>query len=314
MVHRISALPFFFFLFSTTQLLLAAPPMTAEKTAEGILVSENGSPVLFYQKNPKSINEKFERSNYIHPLYNLEGDVITEDFPEDHLHQRGIFWTWHQILEGDSRLGDGWECRDIKWDVLSANAETETEGQVVLKTRVHWKSPNLADEKGVMIPFVEETAVITVYPAETGSRRIDFEINLLALRENIFIGGSEDEKGYGGFSPRIFLPEDVSFHGVGGAVVPDTNAVSAGPVIDISGSFREKQSSGIAIIQHPSNPGFPQEWILRDKNSMQNPVYPGRDTVRIPNLKPLILKYRLVLHGSDIQNLKGMLSRYSEKN
>lgn len=314
MVHRISALPFLFFLFSTTQLLLAAPPMSSEKTDEGILISENGEPVLFYQRNPKSINGQFERSNYIHPLYDLKGTVITEDFPEDHLHQRGIFWTWHQILEGDTRLGDGWECRDIKWDVLSVEAEAETGGQAALKTKVHWKSPNLADEKGAMIPFVEETARITVYPAETGSRKIDFEITLLGLRENIFIGGSEDEKGYGGFSPRIFLPEDVLFQGVGGSVVPENEAVSAGPVIDITGSFREGERSGIAIIQHSSNPDFPQEWILRDKNSMQNPVYPGRNTVRIPTAEPLILKYRLVLHGSDIQDLKGMLSRYSDKN
>jgi hypothetical protein len=47
---------------------------------------------------------------------------------------------------------------------------------------------------------------------------------------------------------------------------------------------------------------------------MQNPVYPGRDAIRVPNTKPLILKYRLVLHGSGTQDLKGMLSRYSEKN
>ena len=314
MVYRISALSLLLSLVSVSQLLLAAPPMSSEKTSEGVLILEEGKPVLFFQKIPKSINGQYERSNYIHPLYNLDGDVITEDFPEDHLHQRGIFWTWHQIAEGDARLGDGWECRDIRWEVLSAEAEPGAGGQAVLKTKVHWKSPNLADETGNMIPFVEETAKITVYPAASDSRNIDFEITLLALREDIFIGGSEDEKGYGGFSPRIFLPEDVSFSGVEGTVVPETEAVSAGPVIDITGSFRENQRGGIAIIQHPSNPDFPQQWILREKNSMQNPVYPGRDKVRISNTKPLILRYRLVLHGAEIQDLKELLSHYSEIN
>jgi Family of unknown function (DUF6807) len=311
MAHKISALLLFFSLSAITQPVLAAPPMTAEQTGEGILVSENGNPVLFYQKTPKSINGLYERSNYIHPLYNLNGVVITEDFPEDHLHQRGIFWTWHQILAGGKRLGDGWECRDIKWDVLSAEAAAEEAGPLVLKTRVHWKSPNWINEKGEMLAFVEEQAFITIYPVQPAGRKIDFEIRLLALEEDISIGGSEDEKGYGGFSPRIFLPEDVSFRGISGQVNPETAAVPAGQAIDITGTYGDKGVDGITIIQHPSNPGYPQDWILRGKSSMQNPVYPGRNPVKISSSQHTILKYRLVLHGSDRQDLEALSREYS---
>jgi len=314
MADRISFLFLFLSLAATAQAILAVPPMSSEQTAEGILISENGKPVLFYQKNPKSKDGQYERSNYIHPLYNLDGNVITEDFPADHLHQRGIFWTWHQILAGKKRLGDGWECRDIEWDVLSAEAAPEEGGGIVLKTRVHWKSPNWISENGEMLPFVEEKSVITVYPAEPGSRKIDFEISLLALYENISIGGSEDEKGYGGFSPRFFLPEDVSFLGIAGTVTPEVTAVPAGPVIDINGTFGEKSSSGIAVIQHPSNPGFPQKWILRNNNSMQNPVYPGRSPVGISSSLQTTLRYRLVLHGPDKPDLEALFSEYSALN
>ena len=111
MLYRISSLFLFLSLAAISQPLIAGSLMSSELTAEGILISENGKPVLFYQKNPKSKDGQFERANYIHPLYDLEGNVITEDFPADHLHQRGIFWTWHQILAGEKRLGDGWECR-----------------------------------------------------------------------------------------------------------------------------------------------------------------------------------------------------------
>ena len=54
--------------------------------------------------------------------------------------------------------------------------------------------------------------------------------------------------------------------------------------------------SGIALLVHPSNPGFPQPWILRQRNSMQNPVFPGRHAVELPTEEPLVLRYRLLIH------------------
>ncbi len=314
MVYRISALLLFFALTAISQPLIADSQMSSEKTADGILISENGNPVLFYQKSPKSKDGLYTRANYIHPLYDLEGHIITEDFPADHLHQRGIFWTWHQILAGGKRLGDGWECRDIRWEVLSAETESAKEGSIVLKTRVHWKSPNWTSEHGEMLPFVEEEAFITVYPAESGRRKIDFKISLLPLHKNISIGGSEDEKGYGGFSPRLFLPEDVSFRGVTGPVIPQNEAVSAGPVIDLTGTFGRNYCGGISIIQHPSNPGFPQQWILRNKSSMQNPAYPGRNPVRLSTTEQTTLRYRLLLHGPDQLDLEALESEYAASN
>ncbi len=47
MANKISALFLLFSLSAITQTVLAAPPMTAEQTDEGILVLENGNPVLF---------------------------------------------------------------------------------------------------------------------------------------------------------------------------------------------------------------------------------------------------------------------------
>jgi len=41
------------------------------------------------------------------------------------------------------------------------------------------------------------------------------------------------------------------------------------------------------------------QWILRQTRSMQNPVFPGREPVAVPRDRPLILKYRLVIHQGD---------------
>ena len=46
--------------------------------------------------------------------------------------------------------------------------------------------------------------------------------------------------------------------------------------------------------------GFPQSWILRARGSMQNAVYPGRQPSAIARDRPVILRYRLVLHRGEL--------------
>jgi len=94
--------------------------ITVSETDEGILFIEKDQNILFYQRMPKSIEGAYTRNNYIHPLWTLDGERLTEDGPPDHPHQRGIFWTWHQTYVGQTRLGDGWECREFVWDVADA--------------------------------------------------------------------------------------------------------------------------------------------------------------------------------------------------
>src|SRR5690606_35015868 len=102
---------------------LHAQDFTVKDTEAGIEIREGDQKVLFYQKSPKSLNGQYERANYVHPLYGLHEEILTEDFPEDHLHQRGIFWTWHQIVVNGKKIADGWTCENIAWDVQDAQAK-----------------------------------------------------------------------------------------------------------------------------------------------------------------------------------------------
>src|SRR5262245_20143036 len=79
---------------------------------EGVWLQEGDTKVLFYQRRPKAKDGKFARANYVHPLLDLDGEPLTEDFPADHLHHRGIFWAWHQVLIGDKAIGDPWALKD----------------------------------------------------------------------------------------------------------------------------------------------------------------------------------------------------------
>lgn len=288
----------------------ALNPIEIFETNEGFSISEADEQVMSYQRRHKSINGKFLRANYIHPLYGLDGQILTEDFPADHPHHRGIFWAWHQVWLGDKKLGDSWAAQDFFWDVYDVKILDVDSKSRALQVHVLWKSRLWTDADGKKKAFLKETTTIRVHRAQNDIRKIDFEIKLLALEDGMRFGGSEDVKGYGGFSTRIPLPDGLSFTGTAGPVEPTNLSVEAGPWLDFSGDFgNDGDVSGLTILCHNSSPGYPQRWILRRKGSAQNPVYPGRHPVVLPCDKPVILRYRLIIHrgklsGRDLDKLQ----------
>lgn len=272
--------------------------LSVETNDDGVLVLENGKPVLQYQAKPKSVNGTHRRANYIHPLYDLDGNVLTEDFPQDHLHHRGVFWAWHQVSVGDKTAGDGWMTQDFDWNITSMKSEILSPDSVRITTHVQWQSPMIKDEFGRQVPIVNETTRIVLHKSKNKRRIIDFEIRLLAAQPDVTIGGSDNVKGYGGFSARVIQPKDIAFNTSSGFVEATKNQMECGNWVDIVGTFEKSETkSGIAIFVHPSSAGFPQKWILRSKaKSMQNPVYPGQSPVAVSQTEPTVLRYRLVLH------------------
>jgi hypothetical protein len=277
--------------------------ISMQKTDEGILVSENGKNVLFYQIEPKNHNGEYERNNYIHPLWGVDGAVLTEDFPADHLHHRGIFRAWHQVWIDGQRIGDPWEIKDFEQEIVNT-AFSNKKAAGILKTEVQWKSEKWK-KQGEKVPYLRENTIITIHPEKENYRKIDFETRLLALEENLKIGGSEDEKGYSGFSVRMVLPDDVKFTGPDSQVTPEVSAVKSDGYINISGSVGKNNShGGIVIADYPENPGYPQSWILRAKRSMQNAAWPGREPAEISTQNPLVLKYSLVIYSGKMDDRK----------
>ncbi len=135
------------------------------------------------------------------------------------------------------------------------------------------------------------------------------DIEILALTEGLRLGGSNDAKGYGGFSTRILLPADIRMSDCNGPVIPQETAVPAGDWMNFSGTFGKSMSS-FAILIHPANPGHPRQWILRSSGSAQNVAYPGRVPIAVSTTKPLVLKYRLVLHkNANLNQLAGAYGR-----
>lgn len=267
-------------------------PFQFQEDENGISLTENGDAVFYYRKTPKTLTGEYVCNHYIHPLYALNGDTLTEEFPLDHPYHRGIFWSWHQFYMDTMSLGDEWIMESISHEVAGMKTSTENSA-ATLDLEVKWSSALLENGKA----FMKENTRIMVHPLQKGIRKIDFEISLQALVPGLSMGGSDDEKGYGGFCARLKQPDDLLFISSNGAVEPKTLQVRAGTWMDFTGTFGSSTGQGgVAICTHPSTPNFPAPWILRQKTSMQNIVFPGRERVEISMDQPTILRYRLIVH------------------
>lgn len=262
-----------------------------EQSDEGVLLLDNERPRFFYQSGVKSKDGKYPRANYVHPLYGSDGEVLTEDFPEDHLHHRGIFWSWHQLYAEGKRIADPWLIENISWDV-KIKSTCIKEDTAELKAEVFWIPTTT--QKAV----VKENVTITYDSHKEEIYSLTFDITLTALVDGVAIGGSEDEKGYGGFSPRFSLPENVTFYSNTGRIQPQNLPVQAGQWMELKGSFDPSGTTltGVVIMGEPEKLPSYQGWILRSSKSMQNLAFPGKDPIEIKKGESLSFRNQILVH------------------
>ena len=217
---------------------------------------------------PEDVDERFRRACYIHPLYGLDGDVLTEDFPDDHYHHRGVFWGWPKTRIGD-RAADVWTCVEI-YQHHAAWVKKETgSGQAVLSVDNYWSFSDAPDT-----PVVREEMSYTIAPADEKGRTIDIHARFTNVTEGpVTFQGSDtlisartgERKGYGGFNIR---PDSnrkpFTFTTVDGVCKQDKLRYDT-PWTDMaSRAVNDGPVSGLAIFQDARNPDYPHHgWIYR---------------------------------------------------
>lgn len=278
-------------LFGPAQALARPQLLDAVIGPDGVTVTEDDRPVLFYRTRPADPATEPGRLNYVHPLYAPDGTVLTEDRPADHPHQRGLFWSWHQVRLGDRIVADGWFMKGLTFVVKKTRFATDRTGAGKLVLDVDW----IVSSGPELVYVATETTTFRVQPLKKGARRIDVATVIAPTVDGLSLGGSDDAKGYGGFSMRLIAPDRLVFGSQGKGVVPQVGPVTAG------------SSMGFAW---PSQPGLSQwavglsckvdgkpitQWILRKELSMQNCVWPGRAPVALVKGRPLKLETALVV-------------------
>ncbi|GMW01728.1 MAG: hypothetical protein AMXMBFR84_28650 [Candidatus Hydrogenedentota bacterium] len=275
-----------------------------------LTVRDGEEPVLVYNyepvQAPEGVDAHFTRSSYLHPVYSPNGSVVTQDFPDDHYHHRGIFWGWPMTRIGD-RIIDIWALagahpRFDRWLAKQSSAESAT---------VAVENVWLFDDDPW--PKVREQVYITVWTADGGTRAIDFLLRFQNITNEIFtIQGQDDEdskqkvmKGYGGFN---FRPDKsrapFTFYGKDGVIAEDVLWMDT-PWTAIT--WKEDDSGpvcGVATFQHPSNPDYPHGgWILRHYGFL-GVSWPHTKAVVVEPADYIELRYRVLLFQGTVEEAR----------
>ena len=273
----------------------------AEK--EGMLLKEGDIPVFVYhEKNsklPGRIPEKYLRMGYFHPVYGLDGEEMTQDYPFDHRHHRGVFWAWPQSLAG-GELINIWEMDNARQYGLKAPEFKEVDGKAHLQLEQAWRWDS-APYKNI----VGESITVVVHPATDLGRAMDFTITLTNLydQELTMKGQTKDNKGYGGFSIRPDARRKPFIFTAASGVIPEDVLELDTPWADVSYATKRKgkKLSGVAIFQHPDLPGYPHKgWLLRDYGFLGQ-SWPHTNPTALAPGESVTLKYRLYMHRGDAE-------------
>jgi len=260
-----------------------------------LILTENGKPVYVYNQTPQlppGIPEDRRRSTYFHPVYDLEGGVVTDDFPADHLHHRGLSWMWpHVTIAGEEY--NLWEMRGgVIRQVFESWLQKET-GPVaaVLGIKNSWMVQN----RKVM----DERVWMRVFRAGAEARVLDLSLTLQPLEPVRLLGA--DGKGYGGLCFR-FAPRDTTvLFSADGLEKGDSNDHRP-PWADLSAQYKATgHTAGVTIMQAGSNPDAPSEWCLRYYGFL-GVSWPGLTPVTLSAGQPVTLAFRIVIHRGALQN------------
>ena len=252
---------------------------------------EGERPVLVYNHGeikppPTTAPSVRPHSNYVHPIYGLDGEVLTGDFPADHVHHRGLYWAWPHVKVGDQQV-DLWSLKGIrtefvKWIDRSAGADLATLGV---------ESAWLVGDKKVM----REEAWLRIQPAGAESRVIDVELKWTPIDQPVTLRGAEG-KSYGGLSLRYADRTKSTIITTSAGKSNEDLVVTRLPWADLSGDFAGTEKlSGIAIFVHPQHSDHPPEWMAR-YYGMLAVGWPGVKERTLPAGETITCRYRVWIH------------------
>lgn len=227
------------------------------------------------------------RSDYIHPLYGLEGEMLTSDWPDGgHPHHRGIFWAWPEVKYGDL-LGDIYALQRVFARPSGKVKYTSGPDYAEVDAENIW----MWEEE---IELVRENAIIRVYRATPDSRIIDLTVKLLALEDSVTLA-TRFTNSYGGLNIRMQSPEeqDITYH------TDDAGSEPLRAWSDFSGFFKGNESkSGLMVLQHKENPEYPGAWRDYPDLAWVQPTFPTPETRYLLSTdETLVLRFRLIIHS-----------------
>jgi len=237
------------------------------------------------------------RGCYIHPVWGMHGEVLTDDFPRDHYHHHGVFWTWPHVdfPEDDKKAYDSWQ-KDQLWQEYHAWLARRT-GRVsaVVGVENHWMA-----DRDQPRHVMTERMWMQPYQEAAGSRAIDLRLVLDPEKGPVTLWGAGG-KSYGGMTMRfIGIPHKDQVVTTPDGPSKKDRKMTPLRWVDFARHFAgAPHRSGATLMIHPAHPDYPPTWLTRTYGP-QCVGWPGVEPQTLQPGSPVTLPYRIYIHDEEM--------------
>jgi hypothetical protein len=250
----------------------------------GIVANVNGKPIFKYHSTtampPPDSPQYFQRSGFIHPLYTPSGAILTDDFPEGHVHQHAVFMAWANTVFRGKKI-DFWNQHLQTGTVEHVQVLESNPGAVYGRLKV--KLRHVGSGVGTIL---EETWTLTVYQLQKNflfdivSEQQNITSDTLLLQQYIYGGMAMRGSKYWNKHSSVYKGDSmqlVTSEGIQREKANHTHArfvTMHGKIQDLSG--------GVTVFDHRGNFRYPQ--AIRVHPDMPywvyTPVFDGNFEIR----------------------------------
>ena len=262
-------------------------------------------PLFAYQAEPSefpraNIKELFRRGAYLHPIHTWSGQVITDDFPPNHIHHHGIWWSWTNT-EFDGRKPDFWNMGDGKGRIDFVALDAHWSGMVHAGFRSRHDYVDLTAPKPVVA--LHETWDVRAFGnfgQGPGPWQLDMvceqrcaTTHALKLPQNRYGGiGLRGNWAWNGATNVNFLTSD-------GVTDRIKGHEQRARWCDMWGMLNG-QAAGIAVLGHPSNFRFPEPMRIHPTEPFFNFAPQQAGDMGIKPGETYVTRYRFVIHDGEM--------------
>ncbi len=250
---------------------------------------DGGKPALVYNYGPQhkeGAPEDRRRCCYIFPVYTPAGVSLLDDFPRDHWHHRGLFWSWPIVETGGKRF-DIWMAMTARHRSAKAPAVSVSSSEARLEAQNFWQAGGQ--------DIVREDLRLKVFRSQGAARELELELTWEAVGAPVTLRGSPERgKSYGGLSARFAAREGTILRADGEVLAKDED-LNERRWAELEAVYDGKRAI-LRVTPDEKNPGAPHQWCLR-KYGFVGASFPGRtatvDGFTLQPGKPLTLKFRV---------------------
>jgi len=298
-MNRLNALLLTTCMFATCLPLHAREKLEATQIGSRIDVTIGGK---FFTSYRTAEDEKYP---FFFPVNGPSGSSVTSMRNGEYPHHSSLFFGCDKVNGGNY-----WQEGLDRGRIVSKDPvlESKSGNEIIILDACDWTRPNAPQP-------IRDTRRIVISAPSPELRQIDFDITLEALEEVVI-----QKTNHSLFSARMDPDLTPAFGGTminaDGTKGEKQTFGKPSPWLACFGSRGGKTTEGLAILQHPQNPGYPTPWFTRDYGFLSpTPMFwpaNNKDT-RIAKGGKLRLCYRLLVFSgtAETAGVAGIFTEFS---